>query len=746
MLLLDYQNVLIESLLRDRVNGGAPANIDQVVSDFDGVTFHISTPETKTKILVSLHIKCFKELVQYGAQAVLEREYGPFIVEPESGYDFSVLVDLENLPEDQEAKDDLVRRVALLKRNAMAAPFEQAFDEFHQLQEEASKYTSESAPQGVAEGGDVRAIHYREEEAIYVKASHDRVTVIFSTVFREETDRIFGKVFLQEFVDARRRAIQNAPQVLFRNDPPLELQGIPGVDTSGSADIGYITFVLFPRHLTNQRRADVISHIQTFHMLFVSLFIDLSSSPQSSARGRREGAQDGQRSYVQGSSIEQMRKQATIFTMSEATRPKYDNLPGIDTAPDIYETPELTEDVSTVQASTAVSESDYGDDDDNGDSAVRHQRLQPDQARNRFQPARVDARGVDFSDNVTAQRQSYRTSTRRQRRRGEIIGDASDEEEESFAQKLLRIKRELAALEDEYEQNIESGDKSKIEEQDPKEMMEMIASKVDTIYAAHKGGARGAQAILDRTVQKFDSYKPFDPSPKLTKAIANQPPLPGTQVQRSQLDFVLNQAAEFDKRITQLEGSLGLNGNTMPELSDHTPFPVSATLTRLEQTMGLIGDAASNNLDTVTQNVKKLTAEAEHLKEVREEAAEAGAGSNDNSSGAYPDQEAKINALYGTLPSIDKLSPILPLVLERLRTLRLVHTSAWQADEVLTELERRQSAQELEIKKWEQQLEILEKDIKRAETAMVNNIKTVGDDVKMLEEKMAKLLSADHEQ
>lgn len=129
----------------------------------------------------------------------------------------------------------------------MAAPFEQAFDEFAQLQEEASKYTSESAPQGVKEGGEVRAIHYREEEAIYIKASFDRVTVIFSTVFREETDRIFGKVFLQEFVDARRRAIQNAPQVLFRNDPPLELQGIPGVDTSGSADIGYITFGRFSK-------------------------------------------------------------------------------------------------------------------------------------------------------------------------------------------------------------------------------------------------------------------------------------------------------------------------------------------------------------------------------------------------------------------------------------------------------------------------------------------------------------------
>ncbi|ETS88187.1 hypothetical protein PFICI_02015 [Pestalotiopsis fici W106-1] len=150
----------------------------------------------------------------------------------------------------------------------MAAPFEAAYEEYYKLKEEASKYTSEEAPQGVREGGDVMAIHYREEEAIYVKASHDRVTVIFSTIFREETDRIFGKVFIQEFVDARRRAIQNAPQVLFRNDPPLELQGVPGVKSSTEGEVGYVTFVLFPRHLTPQRMPDVISHIQTFRDYF----------------------------------------------------------------------------------------------------------------------------------------------------------------------------------------------------------------------------------------------------------------------------------------------------------------------------------------------------------------------------------------------------------------------------------------------------------------------------------------------
>ena len=96
-----------------------------------------------------------------------------------------------------DLRDDLIRRISLLKRNAMAAPFERAFDEFARMQEEAAKFTRESAPEGLQEGGEVMAVHYREEEAIYIKASHDRVTVIFSTIFREETDRIFGKVFLQ---------------------------------------------------------------------------------------------------------------------------------------------------------------------------------------------------------------------------------------------------------------------------------------------------------------------------------------------------------------------------------------------------------------------------------------------------------------------------------------------------------------------------------------------------------------------
>jgi actin related protein 2/3 complex subunit 2 len=107
----------------------------------------------------------------------------------------------------------------------MAAPFEQAFQA--QSQGQATPLLS---------------VHYRDQEAMYIRAQPDRVTVIFSTIFKEEADQIVGKVFLQEFVDARRQPlIQNAPQVLYSHrEPPLELKEVSGL--LDSENVGYVTF------------------------------------------------------------------------------------------------------------------------------------------------------------------------------------------------------------------------------------------------------------------------------------------------------------------------------------------------------------------------------------------------------------------------------------------------------------------------------------------------------------------------
>ncbi|KAI0350049.1 actin-like protein ARPC2 [Trametes cingulata] len=254
MILLEPHNHIIHTTLTEKAS--QPSALDVQFVDFDGVRFRLTTPDRKvpTALALSMNIRCWDELVRYGVNDILKREYGSLLRgEPEFGYNVTLDIDLEQIPPEGEQRDAFIKSLSLLKRNALAAPFELGFQTQKQL--EAS---------GTGQG-ELMALHYRDEEVIYVQASSDRVTVIFSTMFREETDRVFGKVFLQEFVDARRLpTIQSAPQVLYTTrEPPLEIRHLQGLNDTD--DVGYVTFVLFPRHFA---RADVasstITHIQLF--------------------------------------------------------------------------------------------------------------------------------------------------------------------------------------------------------------------------------------------------------------------------------------------------------------------------------------------------------------------------------------------------------------------------------------------------------------------------------------------------
>lgn len=166
----------------------------------------------------------------------------------------------------------------MLKRNCFASVFEKYF----KFQEEGK------------EGEQRAVVHYRDDESMwvargepeeafgdciptlislicgtrrYVEAKKDRVTVVFSTVFKDDDDVIIGKVFMQvrggvrhprgfgatwlgsgllyaflspqEFKEGR-RASHTAPQVLFSHrEPPLELKD---TDAAVGDNIGYITF------------------------------------------------------------------------------------------------------------------------------------------------------------------------------------------------------------------------------------------------------------------------------------------------------------------------------------------------------------------------------------------------------------------------------------------------------------------------------------------------------------------------
>ena len=83
---------------------------------------------------------------------------------------------------------ELATKFSMIKRHAMAAVFYKAFD---------AQARGQTTP--------LWRISYREEESIWVRAFPDRVTVIFSTMFKDETDVIIGKVFLQV---RRRRSVR----------------------------------------------------------------------------------------------------------------------------------------------------------------------------------------------------------------------------------------------------------------------------------------------------------------------------------------------------------------------------------------------------------------------------------------------------------------------------------------------------------------------------------------------------------
>ncbi|VEL43137.1 unnamed protein product [Protopolystoma xenopodis] len=229
MILLEVHNRAVEDILSHLFecykNDDKFERIDHKIADYDGVIYRINTArESRKKLCISISIRFFKELLEHGVKDLLQRVYGNMLQEtPESGYNVTLSVDFTDLPVSAGDCNALARKIALLKRNCFASVFEK----FFMIQS-----------QGVT---DLKRaiINYRDDETLYIQAMPDRVTVIFSTIFKDADDIIIGKLFMQEFTEARRR-LDRAPQVLYSGRvPPSELQG---TSAATGDNIAYITF------------------------------------------------------------------------------------------------------------------------------------------------------------------------------------------------------------------------------------------------------------------------------------------------------------------------------------------------------------------------------------------------------------------------------------------------------------------------------------------------------------------------
>lgn len=84
---------------RSRSPTARPSSLDEHFVDYDGVRFRLSTPERKTLLRLSMNIRCWDELAQYGATSILQREYGAYLLpEAEPEYSVTLEFDTEKVP------------------------------------------------------------------------------------------------------------------------------------------------------------------------------------------------------------------------------------------------------------------------------------------------------------------------------------------------------------------------------------------------------------------------------------------------------------------------------------------------------------------------------------------------------------------------------------------------------------------------------------------------------------------------
>ncbi|TID16923.1 putative dynactin subunit 2 protein [Venturia nashicola] len=444
---------------------------------------------------------------------------------------------------------------------------------------------------------------------------------------------------------------------------------------------------------------------------------------------------------------------------------KYAGLPDLDLAPDIYETPDLADDVSTLQANSIRSPSSnsaYDDSVPNEDSedtsGIVRQHLRPAEARTRFGPARVDARNVDFSETLNGAKRYYKTSTQRRRRKSydgedDQYGDFSDEEDESIDRKLARLKRELEEVKLELEESDLqkrnqrkqlSTDKVEADDSDVIENVRKLSGALDAIYTTRHGTSKGAEDDLAKTIAKFDKASMTSRSQSQSQhRTANQ--LPATSLEhQTQLIQAFSNSAELDARLDSLERSLGLSGANLPESNIGSNRPIIPTLDMLDRQFQIVCNSATT-IEAAQSKARRLIDDAERLQKLKEDGqssppSSAGLPPSTRPSLSYsedPERASKINALHGTLSTIDSLAPTLPVVLDRLRTLHFLHTSAASASATLDDMEKRQSEQKAEIQQWHEALNNVEKNLNIGESGLSENIKNITGWIKELEARMA---------
>lgn len=222
--------------------------IDVRLCDFDDVMYRVIIEAEKlNQMKVSMSLPCWPTIAQKGGEAALNKIYGSLVqASPEASYDMTLLVELDNLPAG-ETQATLVDKISKFKSNIVGGAFDY---HFQSLLDGKTKNDSEGSK-----------FNLRNDTTVFFFPRADRVTVVYSLEFSDRVDAAIAKVFMQEFVDARRK-MGAAPPCTFGVNPPLEMKEFNITEPTGN--LGFISFAVLKSHLDGNRKTKVIDVLTTF--------------------------------------------------------------------------------------------------------------------------------------------------------------------------------------------------------------------------------------------------------------------------------------------------------------------------------------------------------------------------------------------------------------------------------------------------------------------------------------------------
>lgn len=218
--------------------------------DYDNVEYNIVIEQNELDhIKFNVKLPCYKQIQSYGAETILHDTYKSHVSPGvTNGYDITLLLPLNDL---SSYTPQYIDTIASIKTIVMSGVYIKYFNEL------LSQHTPLS---------DALVYSQRNDTIIYIIPKQDRVIVVYELDFTDSVDKAIARIFMQEFVDSKRR-LGAAPPVTFNELPPLELQSTFNKQNIASTRLGYLSFAVMLNHVESgkiQQVATVLTYFRNY--------------------------------------------------------------------------------------------------------------------------------------------------------------------------------------------------------------------------------------------------------------------------------------------------------------------------------------------------------------------------------------------------------------------------------------------------------------------------------------------------